>query len=129
MSKYNTLNPVVVIKASLSGFYPVHSINENHFMKPAFCYFLLTSSLLYHHASAQNAHFSGHLSGIAGNNYVYLTEYPMGNNPIVRDSARIKSGAFTFNLSIPDGEGTIFYFSSVPMVFGPEGGPADEINF
>jgi Domain of unknown function (DUF4369) len=66
-------------------------------------------------AFAQNTTIQGHLSGIADGKYLYLVSYPYDPKHITTDSAKVEHGAFAFHLTIPDGEGDLYFFSSVHL--------------
>jgi hypothetical protein len=90
------------------------------------CILLLLSSYA---GFSQNTFVSGHLSGIDDGQYIYLTAYQMGQKELYRDSAKMKKGMFALRISIPDGEGALYYISSVRMVFAPGEGPQDAIRY
>lgn len=79
--------------------------------------FLLSSCTCF----SQNATISGHLSGIADGEYIYLTSYPLGKDAPYRDSAKMEKGMFSLRLSIPEGEGSLYYISSVSMLLNSDG--------
>lgn len=64
---------------------------------------------------AQNTVLEGTLSEINNGDFVYLTAHRWQNEKEYRDSARIQNGHFRIVLNIPEGEGDIYYFSSVPV--------------
>jgi len=70
---------------------------------------------------SQNTTICGHLSGIADGQYIYLTSFPLGKEVIYRDSSKVKKGMFSLQLSIPEGEGSLYYISSVPMLLNSDG--------
>ena len=76
---------------------------------------ILSLLTLHTPAVAQNTTIQGHLSGIADGRYIYLVSYPYDAKHITADSAEVKNGDFTFHLSIPEGEGDIYFFSSVHL--------------
>jgi len=76
-----------------------------------------------------NTTVSGHLSGVAEGQYIYLTSYPMGKDAPYLDSAKIKKGMFSLQLSIPDGEGGLYYISSVSMQLDQEREPVDPVKY
>jgi hypothetical protein len=76
---------------------------------------ILSLLTLYTPATAQNTTIQGHLSGIADGRYIYLVSYPYDPKHITTDSAIVEHGDFTFHLSIPDGEGDIYFFSSIHL--------------
>ena len=77
----------------------------------------------------QHSTVSGHLTGIQDGKYIYLTAYPLEQGIHYQDSAKITNGAFSLQLSIPEGEGSLYYISAVPMQLGGEGQPIEPIQF
>jgi len=78
---------------------------------------------------SQNATISGHLTGIQDGKYIYFTAYPLDQHVHFQDSAKITKGAFSLRMSIPDGEGSLYYISSVSMQLQGEGQPIDPIQY
>lgn len=98
-------------------------------MHQTFLYILLVLSFFPNKGFSQNTTVSGHLTGIQDGKYIYLTAYPLDQSVHFQDSAKITKGAFSFHMSIPDGEGSLYYISSVSMQLQGEGQPIDPIQY
>jgi len=98
-------------------------------MHSTFLYTLLALSFFPNKIFSQNTTVSGHLTGIQNGKYIYFTAFPLGQGAYFQDSTKVTNGAFSFRMTIPDGEGSLYYISSVPMQLQGEGQPIDPIQY
>ena len=80
-------------------------------------------------AFCQNTVIEGHLTGIPNGQYIYLASYSWGQSQVKRDSAQVHNGLFKMQLDIPDGEGDMYYISSVPIRYNGENQPDGYLKY